>query len=322
MPGFKSHYLFGRCTLDSFTPNEYESFIVRYPQSFHIGLQGPDVFFYYLPAWLLHKHNIGNVMHNKDTKRLFLSLIEARNSLLKKDHRLIADAYICGFMAHYTLDCAMHPYIYYRTKNAEHDDKKLYDFGLHVFLETDIDNAMLRHYNHIMPTDFAMGDTIKLSVTEHMVISLLLYKAISMTYPNDKVLLYVIRHALSAMSIEANLMQDPSGIKKKCVRSLERIFVGHAVISAMIPSDTVVRYKDPCNLRHKTWYNPWDKSTERNESVYDLIDDNIPLITERIHYYSKAHTLSKHVSEDEKTSSLNKLLESLGNKSYLTGLEL
>ncbi|MCR4612198.1 MAG: zinc dependent phospholipase C family protein [Lachnospiraceae bacterium] len=322
MPGFKSHYLFGHNALNTFTPNQHEQFLHRYPQSYNIGLQGPDVFFYYLPAWLFYKHNIGNVIHSNEVHDFFHALIDARNSLLKKEHRLIADAYISGFIAHYTLDCIVHPYIYYRTKNKEHEDDKLYDFGIHVFLETDIDNALLRHYTHIKPSEFAMGDTIKLSVQEHLVISLLLYKAIKQTYPENKVLLYVIRHALTTMSVEANLMKDPTGIKKKVVRFLERLATGHAVISGMIPNDKVTTYKDPCNLGHKKWYNPWKEEDVHTESIYDLIDKANPILEERIHYYSKAHTLSRELSPEEKSENLKALYKSLGNKSYLTGLEL
>lgn len=320
MPGFKSHYLFGREALSRFAPNQYEQYLIRYPQAFHLGLQGPDVFFYYLPAWLAYDKNIGNVIHESKTNEFFDALIKSRNKLIKKEHRLIADAYIAGFIGHYTLDSYVHPYIYYRTKNKMHADRKLYDFGTHVFLETDIDNALLRHFLHMKPSDFKMGDTIKMSVTEHSVISILLYRAIKEAFPESKTLLYVIRHSIAAMTIEANLMKDKTGRKKVLLRTIERSVFGHAVISPMVPNDNVVRYKDPCNLAHKKWANPWDESKKTTDSVYDLIDKASKEFEERIHYYSNSQTISRELSSQEKEENYNKLFESLGNLSFLTGL--
>lgn len=320
MPGFKSHYLFGRNALNEITPDKYEQYLIRFPQSYHLGLQGPDVFFYYVPAWLFYKKNIGNVIHSGKTNEFFEALINARNHLLKKEHRLIADSYISGFIGHYTLDSIVHPYIYHRTKYMEHDDKKLYDFGVHVFLETDIDNALLRHYTHIKPSDFKMGDTILLSIKEHMIISIILYEAIRKTFPENKILLFHIRHAIGSMALEANLMKDPTGIKKFFVRLLERFVFGHAVISPMIPNDKVTRYKDPCNLRHNKWFNPWDKSKVSCDSIYDMIDKATKILEERLHYYSRSQALSKDLTQEEKEENLMKLLDSLNNSSYLNGL--
>lgn len=320
MPGFKSHYIFGRNAIEEIKPNKYEQYLIRYPQSYHMGLQGPDVFFYYVPAYLFYEKNIGNVIHKAKTNEFFNALIDARNNLLKKEFRVIADAYIAGFMAHFTLDSIVHPYIYYRTKYMEHEDKKLYDFGIHVFLETDIDNALLRHFSHMKPSEFKMGDTILLTIKEHMVISVLLYRAIRATFPENRILLFHIRHAIGAMALEANLMKDPTGIKKKGVRLLERMIFGHAVISPMVPNDNVTTYKDPCNLKRKTWVNPWDENRKSNKSVYDLLDDATQILAERIHYYSKAHTLSKDLTPEEKEMNLRKLFESLGDLSYDSGL--
>lgn len=320
MPGFKSHYLFGRNTLTQFSPNQNEQYLIKYPQSFHLGLQGPDVFFYHLPSWILYKENIGNVIHHSSSTSFIDALIQARNSMINKNAKAICDAYICGFIGHYTFDTFCHPYIYYRTKNHEHQDEPLYDFGIHVFLETDIDNAMLRHYTHMKPSEFAMGSTIQLSISERTIISLLLYKAIKIAFPSKRVMLFHIRGAIKSMKILNDLMCDPTGFKKKLVRTIERFILGHAFISAMIPSDNLVMYKDPCNLRHKEWKNPWAPTINSTESIYDLSDKASKVFERRIHYYSNSNTLSRSLSNEEKTKNLNMLYEDLGDISYITGL--
>lgn len=322
MPGFKTHYLFGRNTIASIRPNEDEMYLVTHPQAFHLGLQGPDVFFYRALNWIGRK-NIGNIIHHENTTAFFMAMIDTRNHMIHKKDRAICDAYISGFIGHYTLDTYVHPYIFWRTKNedhrAKHDD--LYDFGLHVFLETDIDNAILRHYLHMKPTAFAMGDTIALSLREHAVLSVLLYSSIKKAFPNEKVFLFDIRHSLDAMKIEANLMKDPTGFKKKMVRAIERIFFGHAIISGMIPSDTVVKYHDPCNMKHMPWKNPWNKNVPHNESVYELMDKACDDFTRRIHMYSAAIS-SRKVADASRDKAFINLMTDLGDCSYDSGLPL
>ncbi len=313
MPGFNSHYIFGRNALDSFTPNQYEQFLIRYPQSFHLGLQGPDIFIYSPGANLFYKPGISTVLHTKKVTDFIEMLIVERNKLLTKEHRTIADAYIAGFLAHYTFDSMTHPYIYCRTKHSEHEEFKDYDFGLHVFLETDIDNALLRHYMHLKPSEFASGDTIKLSTKEHMIISILVYKAINHTYDDITLPLFIVRHAISCMSLLSNMVVDPKGIKKWGVRLVERFITGYAVISPRIAGDKVTTYRDPCNLRHKTWFNPFIDGKKHTDSVYDIIDKATPILIDRIHNYAKSQTLSREVSADEKAACLDRLMTSIAD---------
>ena len=77
--------------------------IRRDHSAYALGLQGPDLFFYYLPSYLMHRKNIGDLAHRKDTGQFFANLLQSRKLFAGKKHSLsIADAYICGFMGHYT----------------------------------------------------------------------------------------------------------------------------------------------------------------------------------------------------------------------------
>ena len=321
MPGFKTHYLFGRNAISNKELNENEHFLISYPQSYHLGLQGPDVFFYRALNWVGRK-NIGNIIHHNNATAFFSAMMDSRNKLIHKKDRNIADAYICGFMAHYTLDTYVHPYIFWRTNSLAHKNEPLYDFGNHVFLETDIDNTLHRHYTHTKPSDFSMGNTITLSLREHAIISHILYNSVKKVFPNEKILFYDVRHSIDAMRIEANLMKDPTGIKKKGVRLVEKIIFGHAVVSPMIPSDTIIKYKDPCNLKHIPWKNPWDKKVPHNESVYDLMDKAKETFLKRLHLYSTTTSISKRVTEAEREMAYINLIEDLGDLSYDSGLPL
>lgn len=110
MPGFTTHYLFGVDACRRLTSTSMHNMIRRDHSAYALGLQGPDLFFYSLPSYLMHRKNIGDLAHRKDTGQFFANLLQSRKLFAGKKHSLsIADAYICGFMGHYTLDCTIHP---------------------------------------------------------------------------------------------------------------------------------------------------------------------------------------------------------------------
>ena len=110
MPGFTTHYLFGVDACRRLTSTSMHNMIRRDHSAYALGLQGPDLFFYYLPSYLMHRKNIGDLAHRKDTGQFFANLLQSRKLFAGKKHSLsIADAYICGFMGHYTLDLRFIP---------------------------------------------------------------------------------------------------------------------------------------------------------------------------------------------------------------------
>ena len=324
MPGFASHYLFGQESLSHLKEDQEFHTLSLHPHAFNLGLQGPDVFYYYLPAWLLYDKNIASHIHGEASLQFFIAMLDARNKLSKHSDRIIADAYICGFLGHYTLDTYCHPYIFARTHHLQNKDRNggLYDFGRHVFLETGIDQEMISHFLHCKPTDFRPGDTIALSPKERRVIAKVLAFAITKVYPDAAMPKRQIRGACRAMKIESRLMHDPSGIKKRIVRRLEAIFVKVPVISPMLPSDTVYAYKDSCNYRHKLWHNPWNPEIDHTESMYDLFIIAAPTFADRIHAYFGAVNEHTNVSMEDIYHARNNFMEKHGDLSYNTGLPL
>ena len=248
--------------------------------------------------------------------------MEARSHLRDRESRQIADAYISGFIGHYTLDTYCHPYVYCRTKHMEHKDQSLYDFSRHVFLETAMDQSMIRHFHNTRPSDFRPEKTIALSPKERHVISRLLYRAIAAAYPGANVPQWQISFAIGALQTESRMMHDPNGWKKLLVRTLEQKILGQAFISPMIPSDTVSIYPDSCNLSHRRWHNPWDPTHTSNDSVYDLMDQALPVFRRRIHLYFQSVTQSANISGQAALHARNSLLSDLGDCSYNSGLPL
>ena len=133
MPGYVTHYIFGRDIYDHLKDSLLKQNLYINRAVYSLGQQGPDIFFYYLPAYVLHGHNLGHMAHAQNTNQFFASLLESRNDFKLKKDRKIADAYLAGFLGHYILDTTCHPFIYGRT----HFDGRTNDyFARHAYLET------------------------------------------------------------------------------------------------------------------------------------------------------------------------------------------
>ena len=163
MPGFTTHYLFGVDACRRLTSTSMHNMIRRDHSAYALGLQGPDLFFYSLPSYLMHRKNIGDLAHRKDTGQFFANLLQSRKLFAGKKHSLsIADAYICGFMGHYTLDCTIHPYVYAFTGyNAQTPPSNTEYFGQHAYFETELDSELLYEKKHLYPSQFHQNATIR-----------------------------------------------------------------------------------------------------------------------------------------------------------------
>ena len=331
MPGFITHLSFGEQSFSFIKSDETKTLLEKHQTCYALGLQGPDIFFYHIPAYLFYKKNIGNVMHREKTMLFFDFLFDARNSFEDSHSRRICDAYILGFIGHYSLDVACHPYIYFKSNHFDNlKISGLYDFGRHVSLETDIDRLMLMHYKNLLPTQFDYAAAVTPSVNETNVITDLLFIAINKTYPEYRIKRGTILNAIHSFINLNRKMRDPTGRKKRKIRNIEQHLFKCAVISSMIPSDTIIKYTDPCNDNHAKWYNPWNPSITRTESILDLINQTMPKYIDRIDLYMKSCGYTSFIDPDQDTKEetneylhyRNLLLVNLSDLSYLSGLPI
>ena len=315
MPGFRVHYLFGKKFLEK---NREIKPPARYEKSFNLGLQGPDIFFFSPAAHLFYTPHLGEQMHKSRTGALLSALLREREALTDPTDRRIADAYICGFMGHYTLDSIVHPYVHWRTMRMRNKERANYLFGIHVLLETDMDSAALRRMLRTKPSEFRCADTAAVSRRERRVISRLLSRAISAAYPKSPVPPFGVNFAIFSVLVINAAIHDTSGRKKAFLRRVDQRLVGNAFLSALIATDFHRTYEDPCNLRHRPWRNPWDPSFVSTESVYDLMDRGLTDLERRITLYHRL-TAEDGPAHD---AAREALLADLGNRSYDSGLAL
>lgn len=315
MPGFTTHYLFGADLYQKLTSGKIRQNLKLNHAAFALGLQGPDLFFYYLPLYLIPQENLGALAHHKNTGAFFSNLLQSRNLFTGNKCALdIADAYITGFIGHYTLDCTIHPYVYAFTGYpADNPPSNTEYFGQHAYLETEIDKELLYQKKRLIPSRFRQSATIRLSHRQHKVIVQMLTYAYKNTYPDIHSGKLLISGAPICMRLGMRLLRDPSGQKKVLARSLERLFPGKAYLSPMIASDKYRFIEDPFNRRHRPWIHPWTKETS-DASFHDLYQNAIK------HYYSRIRDYYKLRYTGFCGSSLQEFLQKYGNLSFLSGL--
>lgn len=315
MPGFTTHYLFGQQTYQLIENPLLKKSVQKYHTVFSLGLQGPDIFFYDIWSAVFAKKNPGSTAHTANTRMFLRHLLESPKIFPAERERRIARVYILGFIGHYLLDTACHPYIYAMSHYSSHTKGYI---GSHLCLETDIDTTLLWHYQKRRPSEFHQNEIIALSKEQNYVVSTLLYFAFSKTYSGLGVTKHKILQAIHAMQLGTKLLYDPSGRKKILVRRIESVVLGYPLLSSLVPSDLLIFHTDPCNVRHRLWKNPWNTKLQSRESFYELFEKA------KIQYCSIINQSDNFffsgAASAETETSIARLLAALGNRCYHSGL--
>ena len=107
MPAIYAHDRFGR-EVASKLSGEIKEIIKRYYTQFQIGLQGPDILFFYRPFYINAVAKYGIHLHHISAYPFFEHAVK----VVKKRGRNSREyAYLLGFICHYALDSECHPYV-------------------------------------------------------------------------------------------------------------------------------------------------------------------------------------------------------------------
>lgn len=317
MPGFVTHYIFGREAYHKLTCCSQKKNLYDNRAAFGLGLQGPDIFFYYLPSYLLHHHNIGALAHTKETNAFFFGMLKGSERFTQKSDLDIAEAYLTGFLGHYLLDTICHPYIY---AMSHYKGKESAYFSRHAYLETEIDTALLDLKLHRSPANFRACDTISLTRRQKKVIATLLHDAYHYAFPELRLHRITMYLGILSMQLGMRMLYDITGQKKVLFRFLERVFLGYPLFSPLISSSTLFFRTDPFNLRHARWSNPWAPSLSSTESFPDLYKK---AQTRYLAQIQKLHTIL-HVDTDhaDREKLLHDFRKEYQNLSFHSGLDV
>ena len=107
MPAYYAHKRFGKDVYEQL-PKSLQNYINEHRPLFNIGLQGPDIFFFYKPYRSTSVAKYGNQLHAQSARPFFEHALQ----VIKLEGRDSASyAYILGVICHYILDSECHPYV-------------------------------------------------------------------------------------------------------------------------------------------------------------------------------------------------------------------
>lgn len=336
MPAFATHEIFGEEGLEGMASVELLQAVVRHRNVFRAGCQGPDVFLF--NPFMLNSRkelNLGSRMHEEGVNRFFRIYLD---ELLAEKTRFgleTAVSYLLGFLAHYSLDSELHPYIYsrigFRRGRPENGDKRT---GFHQRLEAVMDKKILMSKREMMPSAYHPEKMAKLSGQELQVIADIMASALSRTY-HIQVRPENFRASYWCMQRVMSQVYDHSGKKRRIVCRLEDRILKNAYMSNLMVSDHLEDAWDVMNLTGQAWEHPWRPGQYFHCSVWELYDNAL----ERYSKYTEAleHVLSgmfqrmtlleKRRSRAENVkNALEELIpgaaKALENRSYHSGLSL
>ncbi|MBR2548015.1 MAG: zinc dependent phospholipase C family protein [Eubacterium sp.] len=145
MPDITVHNAMGDSVLNRL-PEEIADEIRGESNAFHVGVLGPDPFFFYrffLPPFRNGVDQRGTIMHHEKCREFLMEMTRRFCSPEEKNHRQFA--YLAGFLCHYALDSTVHPYINMLAARR---------VGMHTAVERKLDRIALkrsgRNRNDIM----------------------------------------------------------------------------------------------------------------------------------------------------------------------------
>jgi len=322
MPGFTTHYILGMKAYNDLPANSLKHIIAKYRWLYQLGLQGPDIFFYYIPV-LRHRdyRNVGSYMHEHHIQDFFRNYLKNLGEISSKQQREEGLAYFCGYLCHYVGDSICHPYVYGRIGyDAKAPTTQAH--GRHAALENDLDAILLWKYKKKKPSQFNQTATICLNGMEMQFISRFMAKVINDTYypitysNNFQVSPSMVYRSIVALRFGCRTLADPKGSKRNKIEFVENIILGNPVASPKLVTDKISDPRKSLNLDHETWCNPWDRRLASKASFPELFQQCLRKCDSVYAILNDEILAGRPASEDR----ISRLLEELGSYSYHSGL--
>ena len=276
--------------------------------------QSTDSFLFYNLLSLKSGKNLRRFQryfHTHKTNEFFINLLE----YVKKNNINDTDTYsfIVGFISHYVLDSTVHPYVVYKTGWFDKKDKKTYKYnGIHYFMETFLDNDLIKRREKTNPYKFKLHkycfSTKKFSNELNDTIDYTFYTTFNVKNMSKK-----YYKSLKQMKTFLKLFRrDKHGIKKFFYKLIDT-FTPRSVFrfETLSYHYTLEDKHNYLNNNHSTWNNPCDFDMTSNESFVDLylksLEETRDIVIKVFDYLH------------EENIDLNQLFK---NKSYVTGIDL
>ncbi len=257
MPAIAAHYYFGQEVYDQL-PNKIKNTIDKSKDAFDLGLQGPDIFFYYQP----YKKNIVEKFGQNLHKEQVFNFIEKAVTLLKNKSNKYIFSYLLGFSCHFILDSSCHSLI-----------NKLAPSTIeHFQLETELDRMIIEKNGFAAAESFKRWKLIPACEK--------IPQALALIYqPRTKA---EIDTAIKSMVFYSRLLYSPRGIKKGLLLAIEKCLGKTGLFTSLIiAKKPYERYTEPAREIMPLYDLALDEAVLQLENIYVAVKEDI-VLSERL----------------------------------------
>ncbi len=312
MPGFFTHYIAGQKVFEQLPENIKES-ISKRKGVYDLGLQGPDFFNYFGTPLKsdVSIHRLSMMLHERSVDE-WMNLIYRYIAKQEDADKEIIVPYFYGYLVHYAIDCAINPYILYRsgfiTPNAPLPER----FGIYrKRINTAIDQIMLKKHMNMTPQDVKIDDMFWVTYAELLEICRIYPVNLKTVYGKDisredVIKAYQDMNARMKTRIKPGIMKPVTSVYEKFSKEFTKGFFTKTVYGDF-EQDI-----DFMNESHTEWIAPWDTRYKYTDSVEELFEKGIQRAIEII------TTVFDSYNGGETTSV--KAIQTIGGNSFMTGI--
>lgn len=309
LPAVLTHYFCGDACVNALCAGADDAFncVANNRDIFNLGCQGPDILFFSFDKKL---SRLGSRMHERGINGFFAECINIIRKTAEHDGRSVMESYMYGFLCHYALDCATHPYVFYKSGFSDVSGNLGQAFNAsHRFLETTIDCIISEKFMDKKPHEQNIPKILQAPGADMEDVSELLSKTINVAYdedcePED------FEKSMRRMRLVYRLFRSKRG-RPPVLSFIAKLLPDRGAKYALMHYEPV-RQLDYLNEQRDAWFYPWNDSVEINFSFMDLfqkaVEDSCILIS------AFRRAINRQL-EDKIALSI------IGNKNFSTGLE-
>lgn len=281
MADFCAHYIFGQIAQKPL--KDEAAACAAYPVLFNWGCQGPDILFCHkaltggspLPG-------LGDRLHDETTGKLF-ELAAAYVGALSGEERRRMESYFYGFVCHYSLDCLIHPYVYFHQNERTRGDLTRSATAQHYAIERDIDMDLHAWYFGLPASEFRVAPLYTLTDDEANAIARFFCRVLLELF-GASVTMSDLRDAFRAFLTVHKLEYAPSRLTRAGAQVVD-FFTGEKDKLASLMKAKTPGW-DSLNLGHAEWAPPQHPDAPCAKSVPEILDEACAQADDRIAAYA------------------------------------
>jgi hypothetical protein len=262
-------------------------------QAFLLGCQGPDPFFFaVLTPDLATWRKLGSRMHAELVQQSLDSLRDAAAEA-PAEMRDAMQAYVRGWLCHFTLDSLAHPYVFCFERALCATGVPGLDASarqaVHAQIESDLDASLLRRRRGQGIREFKPTTEVLLAADGLLAAIGRLYQVAADAVFSTEIPRLAYRRSVKDMRLSYEVLYSPDGVRRGLVGQMERMARPHSLAQALSHRVDVGPASDFDNPGREPWANPFT-GEEWCSSFADIFDDAVALAAKRQLLYTDAAT--------------------------------